>query len=70
MHQLDEILICAWRDNKRVLLVSNYVGIGPMGTALRYEKSQGGKVEIQRPNIVSVYHQHMGGVDLQICLFL
>ena len=52
LHQLDEILICAWRDNKRVLVGSNYVGIEPMGTALHYEKYQGGKVKIQRPNIV------------------
>ena len=64
IHQRDEILICAWRDNKRVLLGSNYVGIEPLGIAERYDKSQGGKVEIQRPNIVAVYNKHMGGVDL------
>ena len=70
VHQLDEILICAWLDNKRVLLGSHYVGIKPIGTALRYERSQGGKVEIQRPNIVFVYNRHMGALILQICLFL
>lgn len=64
LHQQDNILICAWRDNKRVLLGSNYIGIEPVGTAERYDKSQGGRVEITRPNIVSIYNKHMGGVDL------
>ena len=46
MHQLDEILICNWCDNKRVLVKSNYVKIEPMGTALQYINSQAGKVKI------------------------
>ena len=40
------------------------MGIEPVGTAKRYQKARGGRVDIPRPLIVQVYNKHMGGVDL------
>ncbi|KAG4070715.1 hypothetical protein HA402_013635 [Bradysia odoriphaga] len=53
-----------WCDNKCVALASNYVGVGKVDTALRYDKSSKQKISINRPQIVRDYNINMGGVDL------
>ncbi|XP_037037374.1 uncharacterized protein LOC119075089 [Bradysia coprophila] len=53
-----------WFDNKCVSLASNYVGVGQVDTAHRYDKTTQQKVNINRPQIVRDYNINMGGVDL------
>ncbi|XP_063384488.1 piggyBac transposable element-derived protein 3-like [Cydia fagiglandana] len=56
--------VTAWKDNKIVTLLSDYIGSEPMGISARYDKKQKQKVEIPCPKIVQEYNMHMGGVDL------
>ena len=63
-HSTHGVLVCAWYDNRRVILGSNYTGIQPVDTVRRFVKNQGGETMVQRPHIVAVYNKHMGGVDL------
>lgn len=53
-----------WFDNKCVSLASNYVGVGKVDTAHRYDKIAQKKINIDRPQIVRDYNINMGGVDL------
>ena len=55
-------LVC-WKDNKVVTVVSTLYGKEPMKRACRYIKDNGGRVEIDQPNSISVYNKTMVGVD-------
>ena len=45
-------------------MCSNSLGIDPKSTVQRYVASQKKKVNVQQPNAIHEYNQHMGGVDL------
>ena len=53
----------AWKDSKRVLLGSNYIGVEPITTLQRWDKETRCKVDVKAPQIISPYNKHMGGVD-------
>ncbi|XP_055707132.1 piggyBac transposable element-derived protein 4-like isoform X1 [Phlebotomus papatasi] len=62
-----------WKDNKSVRLISTYVGIKPFVRAnpqeqavkaTRYDRKKKKHVEINCPQIVREYNQHIGGADL------
>lgn len=61
-----------WKDNKGVRLTSTYVGVQPFISqyyqpiipARRWNRASKQYDEIDCPNIVKEYNQHMGGVDL------
>lgn len=58
------LVVAKWLDNKVVLVASNYIGIEPMGTISRWDKSENKHKDIQCPSIVLSYNKSMGGVDL------
>ncbi|XP_036346069.1 piggyBac transposable element-derived protein 3-like [Rhagoletis pomonella] len=53
-----------WYDNKVVNLASNFVGIGTADKARRWDKDSQGYIEVFRPEVVRLYNESMGGVDL------
>lgn len=58
-------VVCVkWYDNKCVALASNYVGVGKIDTAVRFDKTSKQQININRPQIVRDYNLNMGGVDL------
>lgn len=59
-----KVVVVKWQDNKSVHLASNFVGIGEIDLAKRWDKKQRKHVEVSRPEIVSRYNGGMGGVDL------
>lgn len=57
------ISIVNWRDQKDVLLASNFIGIDPVDDASRYVKKENKRSNFPRPAAVREYNSHMGGVD-------
>eukprot|EP00102_Acyrthosiphon_pisum_P022242 XP_016659452.1 PREDICTED: piggyBac transposable element-derived protein 3 isoform X3 [Acyrthosiphon pisum] len=53
-----------WLDNKSVNLASNFVTSGSPDIIKRYDKKNKCYVEVGRPEIVKLYNDSMGGVDL------
>lgn len=60
----NKVVVVKWQDNKPVLMASNFVGIGKTDTAKRWDKKLKKYVDVTRPEIVALYNQGMGGVDL------
>lgn len=58
------ISVCRWQDNNIVHLVSLFAGEQPKNQKKRWCKTTKAKVDVCRPNVVQVYNEHMGGVDL------
>jgi len=63
-NERDFFFATCWRDNKVVTLLSTFVEIDPISKVKRFSKTENKFIEIDCPNIVSVYNKHMGGVDL------
>ena len=59
----NNLVICTWYDNRRLLTLSNYLGKDPVDVAKRYDKKQKEIIQIPRPANVQVYNSFMGGVD-------
>lgn len=60
----EKIFAVSWMDNKPVLMMSSYVGSGPVTSCQRWSKSDKRKITIEQPAVVNIYNQKMGGVDL------
>lgn len=60
----EDIVIVMWYDNKPVILASSFVGQQPIQQVKRYCKKQKKYLQVDCPQIVKTYNQHMGGVDL------
>lgn len=58
-----KIGLVKWYDNKPVLLGSNFVTSGTPDEVSRYDKKEKRYISINRPEIVKLYNQSMGGVD-------
>ncbi|XP_022164201.1 piggyBac transposable element-derived protein 3-like, partial [Myzus persicae] len=57
-------MVVKWFDNKSVCLASSYVGVHPLSTTRRYNKTTKSRVDVSMPQIVKHYNSHMGVVDL------
>ncbi|KAL2085028.1 hypothetical protein ACEWY4_020546 [Coilia grayii] len=53
-----------WHDNRSVHLLSTFAAAHPTTKVKRWDKKTQQMVEVERPNIVSIYNKSMGGVDL------
>lgn len=63
-HEKDSgIVICQWYDNRTVTIGSNKHSVNPVGSCRRYDRKKKSFVDVQRPSLVKVYNQSMGGVD-------
>ncbi|KAL7396481.1 hypothetical protein ABVT39_006460 [Epinephelus coioides] len=67
----DEVVSCdgkvalvKWYDNRPVLMASNFVGVGRMDEVQRWDKKKAQFVMVSRPEVVKLYNEAMGGVDL------
>lgn len=56
-------IVCIWKDNSIVSVVSNYCPVEPVGVAKRWCGKSKKKIDIKQPNIVANYNQFMGGLD-------
>lgn len=57
------LCLVKWFKTRAVTLVSNFVGSGNSETIQRWDKKTKLHVDVERPEIVSLYNQSMGGVD-------
>lgn len=58
-----EIIVCRWKDNSTVTVVSNAHGIEPTQMVKRYSRDNRSKVIVEQPFLISRYNSNMGGVD-------
>lgn len=59
-----DIVTVMWYDNKPVVLSSSFVGKEPTQKVRRFCKKQKKYLDVDCPQIIRNYNQHMGGVDL------
>lgn len=58
-----QVVICTWNDNRSVTVGSNVHSVEPLDTCTRYERKTKTYVNVERPNLVRVSNESMGGVD-------
>ena len=58
------ITVVRWCDKRCVTMASTWLHKDPIDSCRRYDKKNKEFVNVQRPNIVKEYNQHMGGLDL------
>lgn len=58
-----EILVCRWKDNSTVTVVSNAHGLEPQQMVKRYSRENRSKVTVEQLFLISRYNANMGGVD-------
>ena len=64
--------LSSWHDNKRALMLSNYIGKDPVDTCQRFDRKAEKKVDVDRPASVKFYNAFMGGVckaDMLLSLY-
>ena len=57
------LTLIAWYDNRRVLMISNFLGKDPVGNCKRYDAKKKAVISVARPACVELYNKFMGGVD-------
>ena len=57
-------LLVAWRDNKVVIVATNYLLLNPVSSTKRWSKAEKKHVDVSMPNPFKEYNADMGGVDL------
>lgn len=58
------IVALKWFDSKPIHMVSSFVGVEEVSQVQRWSLSEKRTLAIPRPNIITMYNKHMGGVDL------
>ena len=58
------VSVVKWKDNKVVSVASNKLRSFPKQNAKRWSKTEKKHIDVDMPNSVMVYNQHMGGVDV------
>ncbi len=58
------ISLVKWKDNKTVTVTSNKLRSYPFQKAKRWNRSSKKEIDVDMPNSIHIYNQHMGGVDL------
>lgn len=59
----DGIITVRWTDNAVVSMASTTYGKQPMTSAKRYSKLDRKYIEVDRPYMIAMYNQYMGGTD-------
>uniref|UniRef100_A0A672KZ53 PiggyBac transposable element-derived protein domain-containing protein n=1 Tax=Sinocyclocheilus grahami TaxID=75366 RepID=A0A672KZ53_SINGR len=59
-----KVALVKWFDSRSVVMASNFVGVGTMDEVQRWDKKQGRFLKVSRPEVVKLYNEAMGGVDL------
>ena len=57
-------MLVAWRDNKVVIVATNYLLLNPVSSTKRSSKAEEKHQEIPIPNSFEEYNANMGGFDL------
>ena len=57
-------LLVTWRDNKVVIVATNYLLLNPVLSTKRWSKAEKKHVDVSMPNPFKEYNANMGGVDL------
>lgn len=60
----NDVVVTQWRDNKTVLMASNFIGKEPEGKCSRFSRSEKKNIQIKQPKVIQLYNKHMGGVDV------
>ena len=61
----DKVACCKWFDRRSVLMLfSNIEGMSTTSTVLRRQKGSASKIKVPCPDVIKMYNQGMGGVDL------
>jgi hypothetical protein len=58
------IVVVRWFDNKTVDILSNYIGLDPLGEVRRLDKASKSYIQVERPAIIEQYNKFMGAIDL------
>lgn len=58
------VIVVRWYDNRKVDIISSFVGVEPIKNVRRYDKTQKKIVDVPCPAAVNFYNKNMGGVDL------
>lgn len=58
-----DVILVRWLDNKPVTMASNFVGIGNITEATRWDKEEKCYLQVSRPEVITLYNSSMGGVD-------
>ena len=59
-----KVALVKWFDSRSVVMASNFVGVGRMDEVQRWDKKQKIFLKVSRPEVVKLYNEAMGGVDL------
>jgi hypothetical protein len=51
-------------DSKPIHIASNFIGSGKLQSTERWDKKEKKFVDVQLPEVISLYNKSMGGVDL------
>ncbi|XP_059161134.1 piggyBac transposable element-derived protein 3-like [Physella acuta] len=62
-----KIVAVRWYDTRAVNVLSTFSGTDPRNPVSRFEKSKSMYVPVQRPAVIKLYNENMGGVDLHDC---
>ena len=60
---VNDIVFCAWYDNKRVLTMSKNLRQNPVSECDQYDRVKKKRVKLPRPAIVAIYNHFMRGLD-------
>ena len=65
IHYCKNIICCKWYDNKPVLLLATNVdGMSGVSNVMRRTKGLATKAPVSCPNIIKLYNNGMGGVNV------
>lgn len=51
-------------DNRKVDVISTFIGIKPLINVKSYDKNMKEKVNVPCPQVINYYNENMGGIDL------
>nr|CAI5851207.1 unnamed protein product [Callosobruchus analis] len=58
-----DIVVTQWSDNNIVTLASSLIGKGTVDLAQRWSKTEKKYISVERPEVIKIYNESMGGVD-------
>ena len=58
------LVVTSWYDNKRVTLISNFVGKNNVDQCTRFDRKERSNIKVQRPTAVRIYNSFVGGLSV------